>query len=366
MQRVADKPVRVLLVVGETEGGIGRHVAVLAQQLGRHGIAAAVSGPESALAAIGDPPGVGKALLATSRGRPDVVLSSRRQLRRLARGFDIVHAHGLRAGAIAAARPARMPLVVTWHNAPLIGGSARRAYSLLERYVARSATLTLGASADLTEAAARAGAQAAKTTFVVAPPLAPATRTREEVRAALGAGERAVVLAVGRLQAQKAFDVLVAAASRWAGREAGPMVVIAGDGPDEEQLRAQIAATNAPVQLLGTRSDIAELLGAADIVALPSVWEARSLVAQEALRAGVPLVTTSVGGLPDLVGDAGLFVPVGDAAALGHALDRVLSEPDLAARLASAGRERAAAWPTVDEAVEDLAATYRDLLGTPQ
>ncbi|HEX3900838.1 MAG TPA: glycosyltransferase family 4 protein [Mycobacteriales bacterium] len=360
---MADKPVRVLLVVGETAGGIGRHVALLAEHLGRYGVAAAVCGPGSALAAVGDPPGVGKALLDTARGRPDVVLSSRRRLCKLARGFEVVHAHGLRAGAVAAARPAHMPLVVTWHNAPLVGGLTGRLHSLLERYVARSASLTLGASADLTAAAVRAGARTASTTFVVAPPLAPATRSRADVRAELGAGSQPVVLAVGRLQAQKRFDVLVAAAGRWVGGEADPIVVIAGDGPDDAQLRAEIDRTTAPVRLLGARADVADLLRAADVVALPSVWEARSLVAQEAMRAGVPLVTTPVGALPELVGDGGLFVPVGDAQALGDALDRVLAEPDLAARLGSQGKARSAGWPTVERAVEELAATYRDLIG---
>jgi glycosyltransferase involved in cell wall biosynthesis len=315
------------------------------------------------LAAVGDPPGVGKALLAISRARPDLVWSARRQLRKLSRGFDLVHAHGLRAGAIAAARPARTPVVVTWHNAPLIGGSGRRAYTVLEKYVARSATLTLGASPDLTESARRAGSRAAETTFVVAPPLAPAARSRETVRVELNAANRPIVLAVGRLQAQKRLDVLVSAAARWADQPDGPLVIVAGDGPDEVALRAQVAASRAPVQLLGARSDIADLLAAADVVALPSIWEARSLVAQEALRAGVPLVTTPVGGLPDLVGDAGLFTPVGDAAALGDALDQVITDPELAARLAASGRAQAARWPTVEESVAELAATYRRLCG---
>ncbi|HWA64780.1 MAG TPA: glycosyltransferase family 4 protein [Mycobacteriales bacterium] len=358
---MADRPLKALLVVGETEGGIGRHVAVLAERLGRYGVAAAVCGPASALTAVGDPPGVGKELLSTSRSRPDVVLASRRRLRTLARGFDVVHAHGLRAGAIAAARPATSTLVVTWHNAPLTVGRARGAHAALERYVARCADLTLGASADLTQAAMRAGARTAATTFVVAPPLTPARRSREQVRAELGTDDRRIVLAVGRLQAQKRLDVLVTASSRWAGRSDAPLVVVAGDGPDEARLRAQITATAAPVVLLGARSDVADLLTVADVVALPSSWEARSLVAQEALRAGVPLVTTAVGGLPELVGDAALFVPVGDAAALGDALDQVLADHELAGRLAAAGRAQAAGWPSVDDAVAELAATYRSL-----
>jgi glycosyltransferase involved in cell wall biosynthesis len=358
---VADRPLRALLVVGETEGGIGRHVALLAARLGSHGVAAAVCGPASALAVIGDVPGVGMQLLESAGARPDRFLAARRRLRSLARGFDLVHAHGLQAGAIAATRPRGIPLVVTWHNAALMTGPLRVAHAALSGYVARAADLTLGASPDLTEAARHAGSRDARTTFVVAPPLGPASRSRAEVRTELGAGERPLVLAVGRLQAQKRLDVLVTAAGRWAGRDDAPVVAIAGDGPDWAALRAQVAASAAPVRLLGARSDIADLLGAADVVALPSVWEARSLVAQEALRAGVPLVTTPVGGLPDLLGDAAVFVPVGDAPALGAALERVLGDPDLAHDLGAKSLRQAATWPDVETAVADLVAAYRSL-----
>jgi glycosyltransferase involved in cell wall biosynthesis len=353
----------VLLVVGETTGGIGRHVALIAERLGRHGVAAAVCGPESALDVVGEPPGVGTQRLDTARLRPDALWASRRRLRSLARGFDVVHAHGLRAAAVAAARPRGVPLAVTWHNAPLMSGPARRAHGLLARYVARSADLTLGASADLTEAARRAGSRDARSTFVVAPPMPPPSRPREEVREELGAGTRAVVLAVGRLQAQKRLDVLVRSAARWAGRDDSPLVVVAGDGPDRAALQRQIDATGAPVRLLGARSDVSDLLLAADVVALPSVWEARSLVAQEALRAGVPLVTTPVGGLPELVGDGAVLVPVGDPDGLRTAIETIVGEPARAADLRAKGRAQAGTWPTVDAAVTELAGLYRELAG---
>ncbi len=360
---MAERPVRALLVVGETSGGIGRHVALLAERLGRHGVAAAVCGPASAREVVGPVPGVGFEVVQTSRLRLDAYVAARRRLRSLAHGFDVVHAHGLRAGAVAAARESQTPLVVTWHNAALVTGLRRRAHDALSRYVARSADLTLGASPDLTAAAQSAGATEARDTFVVAPPLAAPTRTRREVRAELGIGDRPVVLGVGRLQAQKRFDVLVAAAASWRGRPNGPVVLIAGDGPEREALSAQAAASGAALRLLGAREDVASLLGAADVVALPSAWEARALVAQEALRAGVPLVTTPVGGLPDLVGDAALMVPVGDPAALADAIERVLADHALAQTLAARGRRRAGDWPDVDAAVEDLAATYRSMLG---
>src|SRR6185312_283272 len=86
---VADQPIRVLLVVGETAGGIGRHVGLLAAQLGHHGVAAAVCGPATALAAVGEPAGVGRELLAIGTSRPDAVLRARHRMRTLVRGFEL-------------------------------------------------------------------------------------------------------------------------------------------------------------------------------------------------------------------------------------------------------------------------------------
>ncbi len=148
-----------------------------------------------------------------------------------------------------------------------------------------------------------------------------------------------------------------------AGWADGPQVVIAGDGPQEAELAARIAAEQLPVRLLGRRTDIADLLAAADLCVLPSVWEARSLTAQEALRSGTPLVATRVGGIPELVGDAAELVPAGDAAALATAVRAVLADPDRADRLAAAGRVRAATWPDEAGTARSLVAVYRELLG---
>lgn len=137
--------------------------------------------------------------------------------------------------------------------------------------------------------------------------------------------------------------------------------MIAGDGPDHDALVAQIDATRAPVRLLGGRGDIADLLAAADVVALPSEWEARALVAQEALIAGVPLVTTAVGGLPSLVGDAAAIVAVGDAGALRQAIEEILASPATRTRMVARGLQRALDWPDQSRALDELAAVYVDL-----
>jgi glycosyltransferase involved in cell wall biosynthesis len=250
---------------------------------------------------------------------------------------------------------------VTWHNALLAAGATGLAQAGLARYVARAADLTLAASEDLATAARGAGGLAVEDTFVVAPPLPPPRAEPAAVRAELGATGRPLVLAIGRLQAQKRFDVLVDAAAGWRDDPGAPVVVIAGAGPDEAALRAQIASTGAPVQLLGSRADVADLLGAADLVALPSQWEARALVAQEALRIGVPLVASAVGGLPQLTGRAAFLVPPGDVRALRAGIEQVLGDSAQRERMVSLGLHRASTWPDEARMVADLARKYLDL-----
>ena len=142
-------------------------------------------------------------------------------------------------------------------------------------------------------------------------------------------------------------------------------MVIAGDGPLQQALAEEIGARELPVTLLGRRTDVADLLGAADVCVLPSRWEARSLTAQEALRAGTPLVASRVGGLPELVGTAAELVPPGDAAALAEAVTEVLTDPERTARLSEAGPRQAAGWPDEAATAHRLVAVYRELLGPP-
>lgn len=360
----ADGRLTVGLVLAEAVGGIGRHVGWLARGLASRGIDVTVCGPQPTLAGLG---GLGPIrTLAAPIGRfsPVGLTRSRAALLRAAGSVDVFHAHGLRAGAAVATFVPAAPRAVTWHNAWLGGAPGRFAHRRLAGYVARHSDMTLAASPDLAEAARQAGAKQIRSTFIAAPPLGPPARARSEVRTSLGAATRPLVLAIGRLQAQKRFDVLVAAAAGWADDPAGPMVAIAGDGPDRASLAAQIATTGAPVLLLGARDDIPDLLAAADLVALPSRWEARALVAQEALRSGVPLVTTAVGGLPDLVGPAAVTVAEGDPTGLRAAIEQVLGNGELRDRLIAAGRARAQTWPSPDRMIDELIEIYLDLKRT--
>jgi len=292
-------------------------------------------------------------------------------MRQATAGADLVHAHGLRAGLVAAAARrldrSRRPLVLTLHNALQEGaGPKQRLLRRLEGVTIRAADLVLAVSGDLAANARRLGARDVRLAPAIAPPRPPAQRTRDEVRAELGLEEgRPLVVAVGRLHPQKGYDVLLDAAARWQGR-VDPLVAVAGDGPLQDELAARIAAERLPVRLLGRRDDVADLLGAADLCVLPSRWEGSPFTGQEALRAGTPLVCTRAGGMPELFGAAAEMVPVGDAAALADAVVRVLTDPVRAKELADAGPRQAAGWPDQAATERQVVAVYRELLGDPE
>lgn len=329
---------RVLQVVATSSGGVGQHVRSLVEGLVQRGAEVVVAGPASTQAVFGFP----------SYAVVDIGLSphpvrdaaAALSLRRLAARADVVHAHGLRAGVLA---PAARPYVVTWHNTQLSGS---RLGALLERHAARRATVTLAASAELQRRALACGGRDVRLAPVAAPRL---RRTGSEP----GLG-RPLVLAVGRLHPQKGYQTLI---------EALPLigdavVAVAGDGP----LLAELQQRAPTIHWLGRRTDVGDLYAAADVVVLPSVWEARSLTAQEALLAGRPLVATDVGGISELVGAGAVLVPPGDPTALGEAVRRLLDDPAEAAAVAARGSAVALTWPTVDDTVAQVAALYAELL----
>jgi glycosyltransferase involved in cell wall biosynthesis len=370
---------RVAEVLATSTGGVGTHLRSVLPALGRAGASVRVCGPQAtedlfgftAAGAAFRPVGISAGLAPPADVR--AVLA----LRRATTGADLVHAHGLRAGLVAAAArrlagERARPLVLTLHNAlPEGGGPRRRVLQAAERATVRGADLVLAASGDLAANARRLGARDVRVAPVSAPALPPATRGRPEVRRELGLDDdlRPLVVAVGRLHPQKGYDVLLDAVERWTHdprlRSAPPRVVIAGDGPLQHALAEQIGARQLPVTLLGRRTDVPDLLHAADVCVLPSRWEARSLTAQEALRAGTPLVATRVGGIPELVGTAAELVPPGDAAALAAAVTAVLTDPERTARLSAAGPAQAAGWPDEAATARQLVAVYRELLGPP-
>ncbi len=403
---------RVVLVLGTSAGGVGRHVRMLAAGLAGSGRQVVVAGPPSTEDAFGFT-GAGARFAEVpiaDRPHPAGDLRSVARLRAVARGAGAVHAHGLRAGALAAlalSGPGKRPgLVVTLHNAVTAGGVIGLVYGVLERIVARKADHILVVSPDLGERMRARGARRVSPALVPAPSLRPPLRGPEEVRKEIGerlarsgpAGrppaqerpeepglehwerrarperlersergeqaeppQRPVVLTIARLAQQKGLETLLAAAAGPYRND--PLFVIAGDGPLRPELQAEIDAKGLPVLLLGARDDIADLLQVAAVVLVPSRWEGQPLSVQEALRAGRPIIATRVGGVPDMVRDAALLVQPGDAEAMRGELARLLGDDGLAVRLSEASARRGSELPGESDALEAVLGVYSAVSG---
>ncbi len=362
-----DGGLRVCLVLATSTGGVGRHVRALAAGLqhAHHSVvvlAPAATRERFGFAAPGD--GTEFAPIEIGSGlRPIADFHAAARLSQSARGADVVHAHGLRAGVVTAVALRRLgsrrpAFVVTLHNAMTGRRLRRRVLSFVEARLARSADQIVAVSPDLVVGLRKTRPDADRA--LVASRLPPPAAGRAETRAALGVDESStLVLAIGRLHRQKGFDILVAAAGLLAGVAPAVVFVVAGEGPMRAELERLIVQSPGDVRLLGDRADIAELAQAADVVVMPSRWEGWSLAAAEVLSAGRPFLASAVGGLPELVGDGGILVAAEDPEALADAIRRVLAQPTLAAQLATAALARAAELPTADDVTSSVLATYR-------
>ncbi len=364
---------RVLLVLAHSGGGIGVHVRSLARGLAALGVPVRVfTSPQTAARFDFEVP--------TTAGWTGSLPGRVAGLRAAMGGVDVVHAHGHQAGVLAVLaartirRAARPRVAITWHNAVLATGARRLPPLLAEALQARAADLVAGASSDLTRHAARLGARVAVDAPVASdlPPPEPVARPPRP--------DRLTVLTVSRVAPQKGLDVLVEAAARLpqaladACRSAGVGApgwrwLLAGDGDPAltAELRSLRDRRGATVELLGRREDVAALLAQADLFVLTSRWEARALVVQEALAAGLPVVSTDVGGLRDLLHDLGRLVPPGDPGAVAAAVAQVLTEltadPGAGERMATAARGRAAELPAPAQVVTEWWQRYRQLAG---
>lgn len=178
------------------------------------------------------------------------------------------------------------------------------------------------------------------------------------------------IVGIGRLIEKKGFADLIRACNLLKKRGRNFRCDIIGEGPLEEKLRAQIAKLDleSHVALIGpkTQKEIGEMLGAATVLVLPSVVDpdgARDnlpTVIMEAMAAGLPVVSTSIGGIPEMVvhGETGVLVQSGDVTALTDAIERSIIDLALARKLGQAGHERAARLFSIERNVRELRAFF--------
>lgn len=353
---------RILQVLGTSAGGVIRHVSAVSVALAAHGHDVRVAGPASSRGLLHEGLPLAAVEIGPRPGPGD--LAAVRALRETMAGADVVHAHGLRAGAFAVmaarTRRSRPRVIVTLHNLPVGGRAVRAVSAVLERVVARGADVVLGVSGDLVARAATRGARGAERALVPAPAVrAVSDDDVAAVRAELDVPGR-LVLTVARLAPQKGLDTLLDAAERLARDVPDVTWCVAGDGPLLGETEDEIRRRSLPVRMLGARSDVAALLRAADVVVSTAVWEGQPIAVQEALGAGAALVVTDAGGTREVTGERGaVVVPVGDSTALARETAALLVDDTRRAGQGDDAARRSRELPTSDDVVAQLLRVYR-------
>lgn len=264
------------------------------------------------------------------------------------RSADLLHVHGEVAAGICLPALAVRHSVVTLHGLHLLRrstGLQRRLAELNLRLVVQAATKTICVSeAERPEVLAAAGGGAAKRLVVIQngvdPAKPPSAKERAAVRAELGLEPETVAgVYVGSLVDHKDPLTAVRAAIEVA-REGSPLVLlVVGSGTLRPSLERLARDSNGAVRVLGHRSDVGRILGAADFFVLPSEREGLSYSLLEAMSIGLAPVVSDAPGNPETVGDAGIVVPRGDLDGLVAAYRRLLDEASRRA-LGEAARQR--------------------------
>lgn len=372
-------PLRIALVLETSGGGSGRHVLDLARGLVQRGQDVTVIwAPDRAaadfVAALQAEPAITALPLSMRRAVGPEDARSLRALKALLAGqapFDILHGHSSKAGALIRLLPRSVPgaRIYTPHAFrtmdPGLGGVPRRIYGTIERLLAPRAARIIAVSQAEHDHAVALGIAPARVRVVVNGVRLPADSDCAAARAEMGLTEADVAVGfIGRLEPQKDPLRFVQAVSAAAAVEPALRGVVIGDGP----LRAEAEAAAGPgaVRFLGWQ-DGPRLMAGLDIFCMTSRYEAMPYTLLEALHAGVPIVTTAVGGAAETVrpGETGHILPLDSTAAqIAEALAGLARDGARRANFGAAAGHLAKSR-TIDAMVDETLVTYRDALRAP-
>lgn len=392
---------RVLELSAQAAGGVRAHIRQVSQLLAKDGHQVLLAGPSNVISpADGAVSGACPRTYQIDIGaRPSGAdLKALRQLKQLAATAQVIHAHGLRAGALAVLAVKRLPaakrprVVVTLHNLPVGSAPTRLVGQALHLVVVKGADYVLTVSPDLLEKAKQLGLKAGEIAVVPAPArslsdcagtassetdfgttasLDPASGPGAGSGPGIGSGSGVdsgsgygassdtdcdaapCLLTIARLAPQKGLDLLLEAATLIKQRGIDFTWLVAGDGPLKAQLNQQIDDAALPVKLLGRREDIGALLSQADVVVQTSYWEGQPLTLREAMQAGRAIVATDVGGSAYTLAGCGQLVEP-QAGPLADAVVAVISDPKRRETLEAASRAAVAKIPGETQLREQL------------
>ncbi|HHY75774.1 MAG TPA: glycosyltransferase family 4 protein [Firmicutes bacterium] len=374
---------KVLHVITDTNvGGAGRYLLYLLPQPAFRELDVAVACPDGELAVRLEAAGIRRIPIS---GR-DVSFSPRLtvELARLLREErpDIVHTHGSLSGRIAA-RLRKVPVVYTKHGQVKPAnrtGAALHSPGALPRFVGGTAARLLADRVIAVSDGVRRELEASGISprmIAVIPngiDLRPYRRSVRRLAKAQAAalddtGRRAFLIGtLARLSPEKGLDTLIDAAKIVVASYPSARFVIGGTGPLEADLTKKIRDLRLEpyVRLAGFVDDVPGFLGDLDLFVLPSYSEGIGLAIIEAMAAGLPVVASAVGGVPEVVADGvtGLLVPPRQPKALAQAIVRLLVDPDLARSMGASGREKVERLHDAKVAAEKTVQVYREVLAS--
>jgi glycosyltransferase involved in cell wall biosynthesis len=281
---------------------------------------------------------------------------------------DILHAHkfGSNVWGALIGKLARVPVMFAHEHTWSFEGEPLRRF-IDRRVVGRLADAVIAVSrADERRLAEVVGIPSEKIVLVpngIAPlPAGDGAAVRREAGVSAGA---TVLVAVANLRPQKAIDVMIRALALLLAGFPDVRLLIAGGGERSalEDLAAELGVAQAVV-FLGARNDVADVLAAADVAVSSSDFEGSPLAGMEYLAAGLPVVATDVGGMPDLVrdGENGLLVPRQDPEAMAAAIAQLLADPQRARAMGERGRGLQEREFSLDAMVRRVEALYTERL----
>lgn len=366
--------INLLLVADSLNvGGAERHVVSLASALAQQGHSVTIAcSREGALAPLAEQAGVSVRPLLHHLVKRRLSTEFAWKLARLIRQsrFDLVHAHMYASAAASACATlgTGIPLVLTEHSE----AKWRSRYACwCSRWLYHRAKHIIAVSKGIRHRLIEQDGVPYDRVSVIMNALSTTPEPSPRIQPILPVELRngPLVGLVARLQPEKGVKYFLEAAAHIL--QCLPQVhfLVMGDGPLRQELQAYAEQLGVQEHLhfLGFRLDARDLIGFLNVLVVPSLTEGTPVVTVEAMTAGIPVVASAVGGIPEQIRDEieGLLVPPGDSVALGEAVLRLLKNPAWSQQLGMAGRQRALSQFSFATMLQQIEAVYRIALGWP-
>lgn len=384
---IKSRPIRVLEVMEATIGGTKRHLLAMVRGLDRSTFDVEVAAPEVRSEAFDD---VSFTTEVQAAGIKQHFIAMRREIAPLSDAscfsqlfalmvhgrYDLVHTHSSKAGILGrfAARLAGVPVIVhTPHGFYFLNqkaGPKQSFYLQLERLAGYATDRLIALSpTELSEAVDNSIIRPDKVALIengIELPKPPDTAVLENLRSSIAPGAQQLVCTVARFTPQKGPFDFVRMAGVLLQTVPGVQLVWCGDGElraEVEKLAQEVGVANR-LHFLGYRTDVLDIMAAADIFVLTSHWEGLPYTVLDAMALGKPVVATAAVGTRDIVQDGitGLLTPVGDPRAAAQAIARLLTAPQEAHSMGVAGKQLVLRRYSQDAMVKRTGQLYLDLV----